>query len=214
MHNTQVQEFAEIVGRRAPVIVVDPRFSVAASKAKYWLPIKPGTDTALVLAWMNVLVTEGRYGQGFRREIRPRLRQVRCRIKDNTPEWAAAETGLDPELIRATRASSRATGRASSCIPAGGPTGTATTRSGAARSRCSTCCSATTAAAAASTSRPRRDPRLPEAQAARGRARARRQPGQALPVRRRGRRPDHRVREATLTGKPYRSRGGWCTGPT
>ncbi len=35
MHNSQVQEFARAVERRIPIIVVDPRFSVAASKAKY-----------------------------------------------------------------------------------------------------------------------------------------------------------------------------------
>jgi len=65
MHNLQVQEFAKAVERRIPIIVVDPRYSVAASKAKYWLPIKPGTDLALLLAWCNVLVTEGRYDHAF-----------------------------------------------------------------------------------------------------------------------------------------------------
>jgi thiosulfate reductase/polysulfide reductase chain A len=44
MHNTQVQEFARAIERKASIIVVDPRFSVAASKAKHWLPIRPGTD--------------------------------------------------------------------------------------------------------------------------------------------------------------------------
>ena len=38
-----------------------PRFSVAAGKARYWLPIKPGTDIALLLAWMNVILEEKRY---------------------------------------------------------------------------------------------------------------------------------------------------------
>ena len=37
MHNTQAQEFAEAVGSGASVIVVDPRLSVAASKAKHYL---------------------------------------------------------------------------------------------------------------------------------------------------------------------------------
>ncbi len=58
MHNSQVQEFAEAIEKDASIIVVDPRFSVAASKAKYYLPIKPGTDIALLLAWMNVIVKE------------------------------------------------------------------------------------------------------------------------------------------------------------
>ena len=42
MHNTQVQEFAEAIGKGASIIVADPRFSIAAGKAKYYLPIRPG----------------------------------------------------------------------------------------------------------------------------------------------------------------------------
>ena len=79
MHNSQVQEFAQAIERRVPVIVVDPRFSVAASKAKYWLPVKPGTDLALLLAWMNLLVSEGRYDKAFVEAHGHGFEQVRCR---------------------------------------------------------------------------------------------------------------------------------------
>ena len=61
MHNSQVQEFADALEAGASVIVVDPRYSIAASKAKWYLPIKPGTDLALLLAWMHVIVKEGLY---------------------------------------------------------------------------------------------------------------------------------------------------------
>jgi thiosulfate reductase/polysulfide reductase chain A len=102
MHNLQVQEFSNAVGRRVPVIVVDPRYSVAASKAKYWLPIKPGTDIALLLAWMNILVTEGWYDKTFVAQYGHGFDKFVEEIKSATPEWAAAETGLDPALIRTT----------------------------------------------------------------------------------------------------------------
>lgn len=65
MHNTQVQEFATAISKGATVIVVDPRFSVAASKAKHYLPIKPGTDLALILAWMHVIVKEDLYDKDY-----------------------------------------------------------------------------------------------------------------------------------------------------
>jgi len=42
MHNTQVQEFAEAVGRGATVIVADPRFSIAASKARHYCRSRRG----------------------------------------------------------------------------------------------------------------------------------------------------------------------------
>ena len=102
MHNTQVQEFAQAVARRIPIIVVDPRFSVAASKAKYWLPIRPGTDLALLLAWCNVLVSEGRYDRAFVERHGHGFDKFVAAIKENTPEWAAEHTGIDAATIRAT----------------------------------------------------------------------------------------------------------------
>ncbi len=102
MHNTQVQEFAEAVGRGASVIVVDPRFSVAASKAKYYLPIKPGTDIALLLAWMNVIVKENLYDKEYVDKYGFGFEQFVAEIAPYTPEWAYPETGIEPEMIRAT----------------------------------------------------------------------------------------------------------------
>jgi thiosulfate reductase/polysulfide reductase chain A len=102
MHNTQVQEFADAVGNGASVIVVDPRFSIAASKAKYYLPIKPGTDLALVLAWMNVIVGEGLYDKEYVEKYGFGFDQFAAYIRHCTPEWAYPETGIDPELVRAT----------------------------------------------------------------------------------------------------------------
>jgi len=102
MHNTQVQEFAQAIGRGIPVIVVDPRFSIAASKARHWLPIRPGTDLALVLAWMNVIVTENRYDRAFVEQHGHGFDKFAAEIAANTPEWAEKETGIDAATIRAT----------------------------------------------------------------------------------------------------------------
>jgi thiosulfate reductase/polysulfide reductase chain A len=102
MHNTQVQDFADMVARQADLIVVDPRFSTAASKARTWLPIRPGTDTALLLAWIHVIVTEGRYQRAYVEQYASGLDALKQAVVGNTPEWAAAETGLDAETIRTT----------------------------------------------------------------------------------------------------------------
>ena len=96
MHNTQVQEFADAIGAGASVIVVDPRFSVAASKAKHYLPIKPGTDLALVLAWMHVLVTEGLYDKDYVAQHGFGFEAFAAELAPYTPEWAYPETGIEP----------------------------------------------------------------------------------------------------------------------
>jgi len=100
MHNTQVQEFAKANKNGASFIVVDPRFSTAASKAKYYLPIKPGTDIALLLAWMNVIVNEGLYDKDYVEKYGFGFEQFAAEIKEYTPEWAYPKTGIEPDLIR------------------------------------------------------------------------------------------------------------------
>ena len=100
MHNTQVQELAEAIGKGAELVVVDPRYSTAAGKARYWLPIKPGTDTALLLAWMHVMITEERYDKAYIEKHAQGFAELKAHVADKTPEWAYAITGLKPSLIR------------------------------------------------------------------------------------------------------------------
>ena len=102
MHNTQVQEFAQAIGNGATIICVDPRYSTAASKAKHWLPIRPGTDLALVLAWLNVLVKEGLYDKDFVAKHGHGFDKFAAGIAENTPEWAEKETGIAAGVIRET----------------------------------------------------------------------------------------------------------------
>ncbi len=102
MHNTQVQEFADAVGAGASVIVADPRFSIAAGKAKYYLPVKPGTDIALLLAWMHVIVTGKLYDHEYVAKHGFGFEQFAASLTPFTPEWAYPETGIEPAVIEAT----------------------------------------------------------------------------------------------------------------
>jgi anaerobic selenocysteine-containing dehydrogenase len=49
----------------AKLAMVDPRFNVAASKADWWLPIKPGTDAALALAIGRWIIENDRHNKVF-----------------------------------------------------------------------------------------------------------------------------------------------------
>ena len=100
--NTLMQDFSNAWARGAKVIVVDPRFSSVAAKADYWLPIKPGTDTALLLAWLNVLVNEKLYDADYVAEWTEGFDELVAHVQQYTPEWAAQITDLDAEMIRTT----------------------------------------------------------------------------------------------------------------
>ncbi len=51
--------------RGTKLIVIDPRLTWLASKAEIWLPIRPGTDAALALGMLNVIISEGLYDKEF-----------------------------------------------------------------------------------------------------------------------------------------------------
>ncbi|HUL57680.1 MAG TPA: molybdopterin-dependent oxidoreductase [Anaeromyxobacteraceae bacterium] len=98
--NTMMQDLAAARARGAKLVVVDPRYSSAAMKADFWLPIRPGTDTALLLAWMNVLVTEGLVDREFVERWTVGFDALAAHVAETTPEWAAPITDLPAGLIR------------------------------------------------------------------------------------------------------------------
>ncbi len=102
MHNGQVQEMSEAIDHGAVIITVDPRLSTAASKSKYWLPIKPSTDLALLLAWIHVLIYDELYNKEYVAKYADGLNELKEHVKNYTPEWAYGITTLKPELIRLT----------------------------------------------------------------------------------------------------------------
>ena len=102
MHNGQVQEMSDAIDKGASIITVDPRFSTAAGKSKFWLPIKPATDMALLLAWINVLITEGWYDSDYVEKYTFGFDQLKAHVRNFSPEWAYGITTIRPEVIRNT----------------------------------------------------------------------------------------------------------------
>ena len=102
MHNSQVQEMSDAIDRGATIITVDPRFSTAASKSKYWLPIKPSTDIALLLAWIHVLIYENLYDKDYVEKFAAGFDELKKHVAGMTPEWAYGITTIKPDVIRET----------------------------------------------------------------------------------------------------------------
>lgn len=99
---SQVANFVTGLQQGAKLIVVDPRFSTAASKANWWLPIKPGTDIALLLAWMNVLLSEGLYDKAYIDQYATGIEELQEHVKPFTPEWAESATEIPATQVRET----------------------------------------------------------------------------------------------------------------
>lgn len=53
----------ELRARGVKTIAVDPRFTPDAAKADVWLPIRPGTDVALQLAWIRYILEHKLYDE-------------------------------------------------------------------------------------------------------------------------------------------------------
>jgi anaerobic selenocysteine-containing dehydrogenase len=128
--NPHAQRIIEGQSNGATLIVVDPRLSNTSAKADVWLPAYSGTEGALLLAMVRVLLEEELYDREFVRQWvdwRTYLRAERPDLAvtfDNfivalkalyaefTPEFAAEETCVDAELIvRSARAIGRAGSR-------------------------------------------------------------------------------------------------------
>ncbi|MFH1091303.1 MAG: molybdopterin-dependent oxidoreductase [Pseudomonadota bacterium] len=82
------------------VIVIDPRRISPAEKADHWLQLRPGTDGALALALLNVVVAEGLYDREFVGSYTVGFERLAGHIREFTPEWAAGITRLRAEEIR------------------------------------------------------------------------------------------------------------------
>ena len=113
MHNSQVQEMSDAIDNGATIITVDPRFSTAASKSQHWLAIKPATDIALLLAWMNVIIEEGLYDKEYVKKYGFGFNELKEHVREFTPEWAYGITTIKPEQIRET---ARAMGNAAPSV--------------------------------------------------------------------------------------------------
>ena len=74
------------------VIVIDPRNIVP--NADLWLRIRPGTDGALALAMIRVITGEGLVDREFVDNYTTGYADLVEHVRDYTPEWASAITGI------------------------------------------------------------------------------------------------------------------------
>ncbi|MBI5248916.1 MAG: molybdopterin-dependent oxidoreductase [Desulfomonile tiedjei] len=95
----QLKDMAAGRDRGARMVVVDPRFSEAASMGHQWIRIRPGTDLALMLAIAHVMIKEGTYQKDFVEKYTQGFEEFASQVEQYTPEWAEEKTSIPRDTI-------------------------------------------------------------------------------------------------------------------
>jgi molybdopterin guanine dinucleotide-containing S/N-oxide reductase-like protein len=103
IHATNVHLWPFIAEARrngAKLVVIDPYKTRTAKSADWYLPINPGTDVALALAMMHVIINEKLYDEDYVSKYTLGFEQLRQRVQEYPPERVAAWTGISADDIR------------------------------------------------------------------------------------------------------------------
>ncbi len=92
----------EALARGATLIEVDPRITETSKLAQHHLRIRYGTDAALALAWINVIIEEDLYDHGFVSDQCIGFDELSERVREYDPERVAQICGISAEQIRET----------------------------------------------------------------------------------------------------------------
>jgi len=85
--------------RGAKIVAIDPYRSLSAEKCTQHVALLPGTDGALALAMMHVLIAEDLIDRDYIEKYTLGFDELSERVKQYTPQWAAQVCGLAAEVI-------------------------------------------------------------------------------------------------------------------
>jgi anaerobic selenocysteine-containing dehydrogenase len=103
-HPTAARHVMQARSRGAKLIVVDPRLTQTASKANLWLQIRPGTDGALALGMLNIIINEGLYDKAFVDKWCKGFDELKRRVQEYPVEKVSDITWIPAgDIIKAAR---------------------------------------------------------------------------------------------------------------
>ena len=82
------------------VVVIDPIKSESAVYADEWIPVRLGTDLALALGMIHVIIRDELYDREFVKSYTLGFDRLKNHVGACTPEWAAKITGVSSEKIQ------------------------------------------------------------------------------------------------------------------
>lgn len=90
----------EAQSKGAKIVCIDPVRHRTADMSDWHIPIRPGSDAALALAMMNVILGEGLQDADYLAQYTVGSEELTEHVVQYTPEWAEGETGVPAEDIR------------------------------------------------------------------------------------------------------------------
>ena len=82
------------------VVTIDPVYSETANLSDTWVPIEPGTDLALALSMIHIIINENLYDKKFVENWTTGFSVLKEHVENHTPEWAEGLTGVSASDIR------------------------------------------------------------------------------------------------------------------
>src|SRR4051794_13462393 len=107
------------VKKGARLTVADPRRIDLIRHAHRYLPLRVGSDLALLNAMAHVIVGEGLWRKDYVDARAEGFEAYREHVRALTPEWAQPVTGIDPETIREVAREYAGAERAAICYTLG-----------------------------------------------------------------------------------------------
>ncbi len=92
----------QVHDRGMKLIVIDPRKTEAGRHADIWVQLRPGTDTALLMGWINVIIEEGIYNKAFVEQWTFGFDELKKRAAEYTPKKVAEITWVPEDVIKAS----------------------------------------------------------------------------------------------------------------
>jgi len=94
-NNVHLWPFIEEARREgAKLVVIDPYRTRTAACADWYLPINPGTDAALALGMMHVIIGENLHDADYVERYTVGFEQLRKKVREYTPDRVAKWTGI------------------------------------------------------------------------------------------------------------------------
>ena len=84
------------------LVIIDPRQTDLTAQASKWLQIRPGTDSALALGFLHVIIEESLYDREFVEKWTHGFAELADHVRQYTPEKVAEITWIPADLIRST----------------------------------------------------------------------------------------------------------------